>query len=203
MRLTWVVFGFIVACGMVVSTANAAVVITFGPVPTFVTNTGIRSIDVFANSTLPGGQVGAVLGADFVLGNGAIFDSPNAGSFGGPGFIGNGNINPVASSFERDPNPVFSNVGYLNITFQNFAQTVTDTPTPLATLLVDTTGLAAGSYSVNVINGFFGAANIADVSSSFNVTAVPEPSSLALLGLASCGALVKYRKRLGKKAIAA
>ena len=72
--------------------------------PTFSANSGIQSINVFANSSNVIGETGVVLGADFTLGGGAVFNSPNAGTFGGTGFIGNGNLDatPGASTFDRD-----------------------------------------------------------------------------------------------------
>jgi hypothetical protein len=196
MKLVSTILGVLMTLSMFISTGNAAILISFGAAPTFFANSGVQSIDVFANSTLVDGEVGAVLGADFTLGGGAVFNSPNAGTFGGPGFIGNDNINSVASTFDRDTIPALANTGYLNITFTNFAQTITNTPARLATLLVDTSGLASGNYSISVSEGFFGGGFIADTSSSFNITAVPEPGSIWALGI--CLAGLVYRQRRSK-----
>lgn len=38
---------------------------------------------------------------------------------------------------------------------------------------------------------------------TLNVTAVPEPGSMAVLGVAGCGALVRFRKRFGRKVASA
>ena len=128
------------------------------------------------------------------MGNGAVFNTPNAGTFGGLGFLGNGNIALGGSSFDRDPG--LANTGYLNINF-NASQNVS-TLTPLATLLVNTTGLADGNYSITSTSGFFGLNKIADASGSFSiVTAVPEPSSMLLLS--SLGIMVSGWYRVRRK----
>jgi len=198
MKIVSGILGLVIACGMFASTGNAAVTLTFGAAPTFVADSGIQSINVFANSSLVAGEASVVLGADFTLGGGALFNSPNAGTFGGPGFIGNGNLDPTpgASTFDRDTTPAFFNTGYLNINF-NSAQTVTNSSTPLATLLVNTNGLTQGNYTISVTSGFFGAGTIADTSSSFNITAVPEPGTILTVGLCAVG--FWYRQRRAKK----
>ena len=188
MRVVASLFSLAVCLAVFTSSASAAVIFTFGAPQTFNTDSGVQSINVFANSTLGAGESAVSIGGDFVLGGAARFNSPNAGTFGGAGFLGNGNIALGGSSFDRDTNAGFENTGYLNINF-NAAQQVGNAPTPLATLLVNTNGLAAGNYAITVTNGFFGLGTIADASSSFNiqVTAVPEPTSIALLGVAIGG----------------
>jgi len=200
MKIVSGVLGMVIACGLFASTGNAAVSITFNAAPTFSANSGIQSINVFANSSNVMGETGVVLGADFTLGGGAVFNSPNAGTFGGTGFIGNGNLDatPGASTFDRDTTPAFFNTGYLNI---NFAanQTIANASAPLATLLVNTNSLTAGNYTISVTNGFFGAGLIANASSSFNISAVavPEPGTMLASGL--CVAGLWYRQRRAKK----
>jgi len=178
LALCWAVF---------TSSAGAAIIFTFGAPQTFVTDSGIRSINVFANSTLAAGEsTGITIGADFVLGGGAIFNGPNAGTFGGATFLGTGNIiGGGASGFIRGE-PGNLNVGSLSIVFVN-PQNIFPDQTPLATLLVDTTGLAAGNYTINTTLGFTQFGGIANAASSFNITAIPEPTSMALIGLAIGG----------------
>ena len=178
LALCWAVF---------TSSAGAAIIFTFGAPQTFVTNSGIRSINVFANSTLAAGEsTGITIGADFVLGGGAIFNGPNAGTFGGATFLGTGNIIGITSTFNRDDEGGNLNVGNLNMVFVN-PQNIFPDQTPLATLLVDTTGLAVGNYTINTTLGFTQFGGIANAASSFNITAIPEPTSMALIGLAIGG----------------
>jgi hypothetical protein len=193
--------GLVIACEMFVSLGSAAIIISFGAPPSFQTNSGIQSIPVFANSTLVGGEVGVGIAADFALGGGALFNTPNAGTFGDPGFIGNGNINFGASSFDRDTTPGSFNIGSLNLTFQNFAGSIPNTPTPLATLLVNTANLALANYPISVTNGFFGIGSIANASGSFSITAVPEPSSILLCGLGVAG--LWYQRRRSRMTVSA
>ena len=194
LALCWAVF---------TSSAGAAIIFTFGAPQTFVTDSGIRSINVFANSTLAAGEsTGITIGADFVLGGGAIFNGPNAGTFGGASFLGAGNIiGGITSTFNRDDSAGNLNVGNLNIVFVN-SQNVFSGQTPLATLLVDTTGLAAGNYTINTTFGFTQFGGIANAASSFNVTAIPEPTSMALIGVAIGGVFGRrvLRKRKAARA---
>jgi hypothetical protein len=61
------------------------------------------------------------------------------------------------------------------------------------------TAFNPGGSLVNAANSSGGGI----VFSGTTLTAVPEPSSMAVLGLVGCGALVRLRKRLGRKAVAA
>ena len=200
MRVVANFLGLAVCLAVFTSSAGAAVILTFETGRTFTADSGIQAINVFANSNA-GGESAVSIGADFTLGGAAVFNTPNAGTFGGAGFLGNGNIALGGSSFDRDTNAGFENTGYLNINF-NAAQQVGAAPTPLATLLVNTAGLAAGNYSINATNGFFGLGTIADATGSFTiqVSGVPEPTSIALLGVAIGG--VFGRRMLRKKKVA-
>lgn len=198
MRVVNGLLGLMIGFAMFASSGNAAVVLSFGAPQTFAANSGIQSINVFANSTLGAGESAISMGADFALSGTAIFNAPNAGTFGGVGFIGNGNIVAGSSSFDRDT----INTGLLSIIFNN-PQTVGAGPLPLATLLVDTTGLAAGPYTISVSNGFFGLGSIADTTGTFNISAaaVPEPGSMISAGLGLVG-LLYGRRRFKKSAVA-
>ncbi len=217
-----ITFSFLAATG------NAALTLTFSPPKTFTANSGIQSIDVFVISSVAAGESRISIGGDFTLGNvgasQAVFNAPNAGTFGAVGFLGNGNILSQASSFNRDLG--LANVATLNINFGTLEQAfdefgvpildgqgnptfdlvpapqrVPNTITPLATLLINTSGLALGSYPISYTAGFFGGNTIANASSSFNIAAVPEPSSILLFGLCSAG--IYYRRRRSSMATAA
>jgi hypothetical protein len=196
MRVVGIFLSFVVCCTLFTSVSGAAVILSFGAPQTFASNSGIQSINVFANSTIGAGESASSIGADFDLSGVAIFNTPNAGTFGGVGFLGNGNIITGSSSFDRDPG--LSNTGYLNINF-SAPQTVSSAATPLATLLVDTTGLASGTYSINATNGFFGLGTISNATGSFTIAAIPEPTSMALLSLAIGG--VVGRRLLRRRSV--
>lgn len=198
------------------ASATAAIVLSFGAPQTFNADSGVQQITVFASSTLGGGENIPTIGADFFLSRGTgtgtpVFNAPNAGLFGGTivggpdnglARLGDGNINTTAnaSSFDRDT--VDPSVGTLNLTFQNLNQAVTSAPTPLATLLINTNGLGTGSFNISAENGFFGANSIPTVSGTFNITAVPEPTSIALLTVAIGGVFGRkvLRRRTKKSA---
>lgn len=196
--------------------AGAAILFSFGAPRTFEADTGIQQITVFANSTIGAGENIPTIGADFFLTAGSgtgtpVFNAPNAGLFGGTisggpenGLtrLGDGNINTTAnaSSFDRDT--VDPSVGTLNLTFQNLNQTVSNAPTPLATLLINTAGLGAGTFNISVQNGFAGANNIPIANGQFIITAVPEPTSMALLGVV-IGGVAGRRFFRRKKAVKA
>ena len=195
MKSVYSVLSVVIAFGMFASSGNAALVLSFEN-PTFILNGGIQSINVFARSSLPAGELVSTIGADFTLGGGAVFNTPNAGTFGGFGFTGSGNINPGASSFDRETAVGSENVGYLNITFQNFAQQFTNTPTPFATLLVNP--LSLQSFSISATNAFAGLDSLANA--SVMATAVPEPTTLAMVAV--IGLVGIAHRRFRKTAIA-
>jgi hypothetical protein len=221
MKTVYYLLAVVISCSFLTASGNAALTLTFSPPKTFFTNSGIQPIEVFVISSVATGEARAQIGGDFTLGNvgasQAVFNSPNAGTFGGVGFLGNGNILSQASAFT--PDLVLANVASLNINFgtveQAFdefgdpildgqgnptfemvpaAQRVPNTTTALATLLINTNGLAVGSYSINFTAGFFGSNTIANASSSFNITAVPEPSSFLLLAICSAGIYYRHRR---------
>ena len=194
MKSVYSVLSVVIAFGMFASSGNAALVLSFEN-PTFIPNGGIQSINVFARSSLPAGELVSTIGADFELGGGAVFNTPNAGVFGGAGLTGFGNINLGASSFDRETAVGSANFGYLSIAFQNFAQPFTNTPTPFATLLVNP--LSLQSFSISATNVFAGANSLANA--SIVATAVPEPTTLAMVaivGVAGIARIAMRRRRL-------
>lgn len=191
MKSVYSVLSLVVAFGMFASSGNAALILSFENPTTFIPNGGIQSINVFARSSLPAGESVSTIGADFTLGGGAVFNTPNAGTFGGAGFTGFGNINPGGSSFDRETAVGSANVGYLSITFQNFAQQFTNTPTPFATLLVNP--LSLQSFSISATNVFAGADSLGNA--SIVATAVPEPTTLAMLAIVGVAGMARIAMR--------
>ncbi len=195
------VLGSVLLNAMFSSIASAAITFSFGPSSqqTFYANSGIQPVIMYANSSLLPGENASGFGSDLLLASPAKFNSPNAGTFGETGYVGNGNVLTGSSSFDRDTNPGSENIGYLNFTFQNLNGNIPNALTPLAKLLIDTTGLADGTYAISATNNSFGLANLADASGSFVIlTAVPEPTSL-LAGTTLGFFGVMYRRRRGSR----
>lgn len=182
--------------GLVISTSPSN--------PEFGANSGVQHLDVSIysdNSPVLGNGLSLVI--DFSLDGGAVFDTPNAGTFGGVNFLGNGNINFTPLNIGDPPPSSFLSAGssgFLSIEF-NSSQAMPTVSTLFARLNIDTTGLAVGTYGVNVDNVDFGLFNQSGTVQigSFQITAVPEPNSIALLATAGAmGAWVRKR-RLAKK----
>jgi len=140
-------------------------------------------------------------------------------------FLVNATDNPVAfptGVFSFAASPLLSNIsaftqgfditgvvsqpsGAMSIDFtaaQSFGSFPASSPVLLGNLMVDTTALAAGTYTFTIDSVPGGNAfNITDSVGSFQVTAVPEPTTMltAALGFG----VVMYRRRRASMALAA
>ena len=186
------VLGLFLACVLFASAGKADFILTIASGSVFQANTGIQSVDVFAQSNTS--ATGFSMTAGFSLSGGAVFDSPNAGTFGGVGFIGESNINNATSFLQR--NTVDPSNAALSIDFVGL-QTAPATNTRIATLRIDTTNLAVANYTININSTFFGVNPGTAVNGSFAITAVPEPGSLLTVALGLGGAWLG-RRRLKK-----
>jgi hypothetical protein len=166
--------------------------VSISPGASFASGSGTRSVDVVARSDAA--DSGLTTTVDFALGGGAKFDTPNAGTFGGTGFLGEGNIVSSGSSFLRDP--LNASVSNLSIEFTN-PQLIPSTNTRLATLSIDITGLAVGTYAINITGVDLGGNPGTFNSGSFQITAVPEPSSLLAVGIGLGGLWI--RRKLARR----
>lgn len=189
------IFGLLAGFVMFASSANAAIVLSVASPVAPVTAGTLLNVNVFALGDAA--DTGIVSTADFAL-SGGIFTSPNAGTFGLAGMIGNGNINAAGSSFTRDPGN--NSLANLSIEF-NVSQLFPAANQLFATLAIDTTGLADGTYNINITNADLDG-NIGTFSGgTFTINAVPEPTSILTAGVGLVG-LWYGRRRMKKKAIA-
>lgn len=199
MRILGLLLGLAVIC----SNANAAIIMTISTGSTFNVGAGPISIDVFAKTDgLAGGNTSDVVIADFGLTQGSF--SAVAGTFGEAGFLGAGNFQGT-SFLGRDPADATNRTVNLSLDFTN-PQLFPSSDQRLATLNIDTTGLAAGTYNVFVVPGSL--ATQGGTTSSFSngsftlISAVPEPTSIALLSVVVGGVLGRkvLRRRKDKSA---
>lgn len=172
------------------SSANAAIVLSINSPVAPVLAGDTLNVQVFVRGDA--GDNGIALTADFGL-SGGFFNSP-AGLFGQPGMVGAGNIFAPGSSFNRDVND-FS-LAYLSIDFLD-TQFLPVADSLLAVLSINTTGLAAGTYDINVINADLNG-NIGTFSGGSFTVAVPEPTSMLTVGLGMAG-LWYGRRRMKSK----
>jgi hypothetical protein len=167
------------------------------------------SVSVLGNDTLTAG---------LRFGNLSGFQA-NLDALGADGQFSNPTVNTTGG--RANPNNDADTVGYMALgTFFSEPGLGSSVLTPgVRTALLGTVDLTAPTVGTTTFtlsdfsgaNGDFGTwgagglegAALASGGSfnngSFSVTAVPEPSSLAILGLASCGALVRLRKRHSRK----
>lgn len=175
----------LIAVGCLSQAASAALVLTVGT-DTFAPNSGIRAIDVLVRSNAA--DTSLFLTADFQLSAG-VFPA-TAGVFGEVGMVGAGNIqDPPASQFVSAGN----NSATLSLDFTS-AQLFPAADTLLARMFIDTTGLATGTYAIQVTAFASQVVGSSTVNGSFTISNVPEPSALCLVGVASLYAL-RRRKR--------
>ena len=195
MRILGLLLGFAVIC----SNANPAIIMTIGS-GTFTAGAGPISIYVFERSTA-GNESALAFIADFQLATSGTFSNP-PGTFGGLGFLGAGNINGATSSLTIDAADLTNRTANLSLDFVN-NQLVGGTDQRIATLSINTTGVAAGTYNILGLNFDTGSGGAHQVNNgSFTITAVPEPTSIALLSAVVCGLVGRraMRRRKGKSA---
>ena len=185
------VLGLLLASVLLASSGKADFILSIASGSEFQANSGIQSVDVFALSNTA--ATGLSMTADFSLGGGAVFDSPNAGTFGGAGFIGESNIN-IGSSFllrnnlGGDPSNAALSIEFIGL------QTAPATNTRIATLSINTANLAVGNYAININRTNFGISTGTFTNGSFAITSVPEPGSLLTVALGFGGAWIGRRR---------
>lgn len=176
--------------------ASASIVFTLtqdAPGPIVLGNNAVFSIKISSDS----GTINNLAGIDFVI------------EANDPGFTGTAT---AGGQFISGTNDFFTpNGGYavaFPSSFQVFGanagagQTLTSTPTTLATLTLSTSGATVGTYNMNLssllaVDPLFNALPIT-VASSLQysiVTAVPEPSSILLLACCGFGLAPFHRRR--------
>jgi hypothetical protein len=139
----------------------------------------------------------SLLGADFTL---AL--SSNSGA-GGRLESGSNVLLPVSSNpdgFFAGSFPGFS-VSYS--TLANTAVTLGTTESLLATVTLSTVGATPGSYSavlsgLDAVDGGFNqlaTSSSSTLLTSYTISAVPEPTSMALVCVAGAGLMVRFRRR--------
>ncbi len=164
--------------------ASAAIFVTADNV-VFQENSGIRPVDIFIRSNASDSSL--FLSVDFQISAGTI--PVTAGEFDLNGMVGQGNIQaPPASLFVGNG----TDISTLSLDFTN-AQLFPDVDTVIARMFIDTTGLAVGVYDINVL-GVASQAGGSGVNGTFTISAVPEPSTFALVGLTAFS-LVGIRRR--------
>lgn len=164
----------------------------------FEAGSGIRSVSVDITGAGSGHST-QFLTAVFNVSS-AVFTSPTPGTFNTIGQIAYGNTSPQtgSSSFTTYNNGSSS---ILSIDFLNETNAITNGQ--LASFAIDTTGLTPGIYDINIGYLAAGPGNVSSVGGGFTITtpsAVPEPSSMALLGLVAAGgaAFRRFRKKAPK-----
>jgi PEP-CTERM motif len=175
MKKTVVLLLSLLLSSIVCQSTNAAIVLTAGSA-TFLQNTGIQAVDLLVRSNAA--DTSLFLTADFQLSAG-VFPTA-AGSFNQAGMVGAGNIQaPPISQFVSAGN----NSATLSLDFTN-PQLFPAADAVLARMFIDTTGLGIGTYNILVTSIATQVAS-SSVNGTFTITAVPEPSSLILIGVAT------------------
>ncbi len=159
----------------------------------FVADSGVQLLDIFVHSTTPLSSDHLIVFFNYTDAGNA-FSSP-AGVFGQNGHLGFGNLDP-ASAFVK----LAGSGSVLNLEFMPL-ETIPNTQTLLAQFSIDTTGLAPGFYGIGVTSVMAsGDPAFTGVGGGYNVTAVPEPGSMAVLGLLGGAAAWKRRRSKAQKA---
>ncbi len=193
-----------------------AVIVEFVPA-SFVEGSGVQEVIIRARSNSNDFVGGLTL--DFALPDGGTFSfvsqqdfvndniDPNTQTtvtsgpfytrrFNEADYIGFGVIDKSGSYLVIDPAPN-ATLGSLSLDFGNSNILFPNSFQPLGKLRIDVTGLAIGPYTIQVLDGTaFGTGPIAvnSTNGTFNITAIPEPSTLALL-LTSGVSLIAYHRR--------
>lgn len=153
-------------------------------------------LDVFISSNT-GTDLTFALSTDFELIDGGDFTVP-PGVFGQTDFFGEGLLNVDGSFFQR------ADTGVANLSLE--FDTIASPPTGeilLAQLSIDLAGLTPGVYQVAITNPFVVDGSASDIptsvfNGSFEVTAVPEPTTTTILGLGAVAFGVRRIRRAQK-----
>lgn len=167
--------------------ASAAVIVTINP-NAYLSSPGVTSVDLLARSTDPSNATDQLFSMVVdVTSSTAILASPPGAFAGAPlndavpfwfSTAGTGGTLANSSSFSRSSNSIaslsfdFSNLGTFLSTDQRIARLDFSTTAP---------GVYPLSISVDALNGVGGSAVTPAFNGSFTISAIPEPTSVALL----------------------
>ncbi len=199
------ILGLLISCAMACPAA-AEIIISLDPAGSNIVDLGMagmdKTIDFYIAQDAGLSDTLAAIFAEFTLDGGVIATSPGTvsttGSTGTAGYYGAGNLD--VSELNRTSDTSF-NVNQ-SFDFESMLQPISNDPQRdlWFSLNLDTTGLAAGDYSITLQNPeatFFDPTATtlpANSSFSFTVSAVPEPSALALMVMFGAGSLLIRRK---------
>ena len=180
---------------LVPTTAKSEFILSVGT-DTFVQGTGTRLLSIFlATSDSAPNDVLSDLTVQFAISQGEF--QQVAGTFSAPGMVATGNTQP-GSTFSNQSIAGLPQISILNIQF-NGNQTFNPGGV-LAAFFIDANALAVGKYDIEVLNVDSTPGRTITLSDgSFTITAVPEPSSLVLVGLAAAGGVGYFRRRQRSK----
>ena len=164
---------------------------------TFVQGTGTQLLSIFlTTSDAAPNDFLSDLTAIFTIDQSGEF-LPVAGTFSNPGMVAAGNIQP-GSTFSNQSGAGFPEVSILNIQFS--ANQTFNPGGVLAAFYIDTNAFAVGTYQIEAFSMTSNPSPAITLSDgSFTITAVPEPSSLVLVGLAAAGGVGYFRRRQRSK----
>lgn len=208
-----IMYGLAVAFAVAfcVESARADLILSISPstgANSLAGNSTGQTIDLFGYSNT--GALNNVLGIDFgvqILGAGGVFEGPAAPPSPGGGITFTG-ISSIwdAAGFTAIPSGSLSGVnGAVGLTDDDFANFTSISgnslsPSFLGRFNIDTTGISGTSATLDIVAGGFvltdggSSIPITPLAAPYQVAAVPEPSSLALVGFLGMG-LVGYRRR--------
>lgn len=134
------------------------------------------------------------IAGDFRILNATFSDPP--GAFDQPGFFNAGNYND-ASSLLLDPND--ASLAFMSLDIDTPAA-IPDVDAILVQLFVDSASLTPGEYEINLantlaLNSNGDVPNTVGVAGTLTITAIPEPSSVFVLGTAGATLLMRRRRR--------
>ncbi|TWU59931.1 hypothetical protein Poly51_02040 [Rubripirellula tenax] len=185
--------------------SSAAIVISVGAARSTNVDLGPagagKQIDFFIGQDAASSDLVAGAVADFILAGGLIVDPPGqVGSISGTAadpFFGSGNLSTSTINFSS------SSQFLINQEFTNAAQVLPEVGSSARwfVLDLDTTGLADGTYAIELVSpdGSFlssvGGLISANNNLSFTVSPVPEPSSVAMFAYLSVAAGWRFSRR--------
>ncbi len=185
-------------CGAL-SFTRADIILTLGGNTSFSPDSGVVFLDVLAHSTT--GESRTAFTADFSLSSGGFASNDNGfgdgggftktGQLGQATWIGAGNLQGTSFFVFDSGDP---SLALVSLDFKN-SQPFPTTDQLLLRLAINTTGLASGNYGITVNSNASSTTSLGP----FTISAVPEPTSLAIIALGSCGVLRYVRKRSRSK----
>ncbi len=190
-----ILFSCVLSLALIVSQACADIALTTSSGLSFVQNSGAQSFQLFAQGAPLDNPIIAMIGTIKIAS-----PTPGVGIFTSPiSYTSNFNAANVNGSSSGVIDPLDARISYLSLDFTSPQAIPSGSPGVFGTFTFNVNGLLPGAYNISFEDAFTDGplinGGLNGTAGSFNITAVPEPTSILTAATLGFAGLFHRRRR--------